>query len=157
MSELNDVAGGETIASTFTNQVKERTVMRYASAAARDASIPAPIAGSLAFLDDTDTITMYDGGLAAWVTVATREYTEALYLHLTGVAAQQADTDLDVNGELQVIQGGQSLLSPLVRDVVIDGPALPPFSVRGALLIDPVGGLLYYSDGTQWVLAITGV
>ena len=68
MSELSDVIGGNTITATFTNEVKERSVMRYADAAARDTSIPAPVAGSLAWLQDVDQITVYDG--AVWVTVA---------------------------------------------------------------------------------------
>ena len=65
MSELNDVTGGETIAEAFTNQVKERTIMRYASVAARDTSIPAPIEGSMAYLQDSDTVTYYNG--TGWV------------------------------------------------------------------------------------------
>ena len=67
MSELPDVSGGETITAARDNQVKERSAMRYASAAARDTSIPAPVAGSLAYLQDTDTLTMYDA--STWVTV----------------------------------------------------------------------------------------
>ena len=49
MSEIPDVAGGETITSAFTNNVKNRTVMRYANEAARDASIPVPVEGDLAY------------------------------------------------------------------------------------------------------------
>ncbi len=64
MSELSDVIGGNTVTAAFTNEVKERTLMRYATAAARDTSIPAPIAGSQAWLEDSDTVTLYDG--AAW-------------------------------------------------------------------------------------------
>ena len=69
MSELNDVIGGDTIAAAFTNQVKERTAMRYASAAARDTSIPAPIDGSLAFLQDTFELTLFRGG--TWIVIFT--------------------------------------------------------------------------------------
>ena len=152
MSELADVAGGETIASTFTNMVKERTVMRYASAAARDASIPAPIQGSLAFLESTKQITVYDS--SQWVVIVDQPLADASYVKLVE-PAQLITGDLDVFGELQVTEGGQSLLSPLVRDVVIDDGA-PPFSVRGALWINQTTHQLFYSDGTQWVLAITG-
>ena len=59
MSELADVIGGNTITASFTNEVKERSLMRYADAAARDVSIPAPIVGSLAYLLDVDKITVY--------------------------------------------------------------------------------------------------
>ena len=78
MSELNDVIGGNTITASFTNEVKERSLMRYADAAARDTSIPAPVAGSLAWLEDVDKITAYDG--TVWRTVAY----EDLVLLLTG-------------------------------------------------------------------------
>ncbi len=64
MSELNDVIGGNTITASFTNEVKERSLMRYATAAARDSSIPAPIAGSQAWIEDSDKVTIYDG--AVW-------------------------------------------------------------------------------------------
>ena len=90
MSELNDVAGGETIASTFTNQVKERTVMRYASAAGRDTSIPAPVSGSLAYLQDSDTVTMYDG--TNWVAL----------VMASGAVAMTAALDMGGNELLNV-------------------------------------------------------
>jgi len=67
MSELNDVIGGNTITASFTNEVKERSLMRYATAATRDTSIPAPVAGSLAWLEDVSNITVYDG--AVWITI----------------------------------------------------------------------------------------
>ncbi len=78
MSELADVIGGNTVTASFTNEVKERSLMRYATAAARDSSIPAPVAGSLAWLQDVDEITVYDG--AVWRTVALGD----LFLPLTG-------------------------------------------------------------------------
>ena len=61
MSELSDVTGGQIIGAAFTNQVKERTAMRYASAAARDASVPIPVEGALAYLQDVRTLTMWAG------------------------------------------------------------------------------------------------
>ena len=70
--ELADVVGGAVIATSFTNDVKDRTVMRYANAAARDAAIPSPVAGDIAFITDTKTITYYTGGIGPeWLTLAT--------------------------------------------------------------------------------------
>jgi len=65
MAELPPVAGGEVITSAFTNQVADRTIQRYVSAAARDASIPVPVAGQTAYLLDTAQTTIYDGAL--WI------------------------------------------------------------------------------------------
>jgi len=67
MAELPDVSGGDTVASGFTNQVKNRTTMRYASAAARDASIPVPVSGEVAWLVDVALVTVYNG--AEWDSV----------------------------------------------------------------------------------------
>ena len=90
MAELNDVTGGETITATFTNQVKNRTVMRYADAASRDASIPAPVGGDLAYLQDVDRITYYDD--TSWV-----EMGAGLYLLLTG-GTLSGDLNMDGPG-----------------------------------------------------------
>ena len=64
MAELGDVIGGDIITSSFTNQVKNRSVMRYTTAAARDASIPTPVAGDVAYLL-TGQLTIYNG--STWV------------------------------------------------------------------------------------------
>ena len=69
MAEIPDVAGGETITSAFTNNVKNRTVMRYANQAALDASIPVPIEGDMAFLQAENDVVFYANG--AWFTVFT--------------------------------------------------------------------------------------
>ena len=71
MAELGDVTGGDVITSAFTNDVKNRTIMRYTSAAARDASIPTPVEGDLAFLADQNTITYYAGSY--WRTIVTSD------------------------------------------------------------------------------------
>ena len=112
MSELADVIGGNTITAAFTNDVKERSLMRYATAAARDSSIPAPIAGSLAWLQDVDEITVYDG--AVWRTVGLAD----LFLPLAGgtmsgvinmqpnvFSTSRADTNLSASaGQFQTVQ-----------------------------------------------------
>ena len=64
MSEIPDVVGGTPINTAWGNPIKDRTVMRYANAAARDASIPAPLNGDTAWLLDTHQLTIYTG--ATW-------------------------------------------------------------------------------------------
>lgn len=68
-TEIPDVVGGETITALHMNQVKNRTVMVYVDAAARDVAIPVPVVGDYAMLASAGSalplITMWDG--ASWV------------------------------------------------------------------------------------------
>ena len=59
--ELGDVIGGDTVAAGFTNAVKDRTAMRYANATERDALVPTPAGGELAWLNDVSGLTMWVG------------------------------------------------------------------------------------------------
>lgn len=61
MSEVPDVAGGDVITSAHMNTVKNRTIQRYDDAAARDTAVPSPQEGDLAFLRDTEKVTVYAG------------------------------------------------------------------------------------------------
>ncbi len=139
MSELADVVGGNTITASFTNEVKERSVMRYADAAARDASIPAPIIGSLAFLSDVDRITVYvsDAGGAqsqpGWVEVALEglvilggDGTVALpaFSYVTDPSVGTFLTDggsLGMSGQVNVLDGfvGDMFFTQTFDDVVM--------------------------------------
>jgi hypothetical protein len=98
MSELGNVAGGETVTASFTNDVKNRTVMRYADAAARDASIPVPVDGDVAWLSASDDLTIYNGG--TWLTMAFQNNVEAVRVH-----TNQAAVSTGVNGEFAVATG----------------------------------------------------
>ncbi len=61
MPEIPDVIGGDLITATYNNQVRDRAVMRYSNAAARDSSVPIPVAGDLAWLNDIEGVTVYNG------------------------------------------------------------------------------------------------
>ena len=67
MAELGDVIGGDIVTAAFTNDVKNRSVMRYASASARDASIPTPQDGDVALLQDANSLTIYANG--SWLDI----------------------------------------------------------------------------------------
>ena len=77
MPEIPDVVGGNTIESQWGNDIRNRALMRYIDSAARDASVPLPVAGEMAYLTSTTELTIYDG--TSWVTYAieTRSYTKA--------------------------------------------------------------------------------
>jgi len=59
MPEIGDVIGGDDIVTGWGNAIRDRTVQRYANAAERDALVPAPVQGDLAFLKDSDTFTVF--------------------------------------------------------------------------------------------------
>ena len=61
MPEMPDVVASEPVAADWGNDIRDRTVQRYQDAAARDASVPFPLAGDLAYLDDSGTVTLFDG------------------------------------------------------------------------------------------------
>ena len=61
MPEMPDVVASEPVAADWGNDIRDRTVQRYLDAAARDASVPFPVAGDLAYLDDSGTVTLFDG------------------------------------------------------------------------------------------------
>jgi len=65
MTEIPDVTPGGTIQTAWGNQIRDRALMRYANAAARDASNPIPASGDMAWLLDVDRLTIYTG--AVWV------------------------------------------------------------------------------------------
>ena len=59
---------GDPVASDCGNDIRDRTVQRYADATARDAAVPLPIAGDLAWLDSPGVLTVFDG--TVWLTLA---------------------------------------------------------------------------------------
>ena len=68
MSEMPDVISGETITSEWGNDIRDRTVQRYATVAARTASMPTPVEGDLSYLQDSNTVHVYNG--STWVKLA---------------------------------------------------------------------------------------
>ena len=68
MPEIADVVPGETIASVWGNEIRDRTLQRYANAADRDASNPSPSAGDLAYLQDLAEVQVWAG--ADWIAVS---------------------------------------------------------------------------------------
>lgn len=67
MPEIANVASGETIESAWGNQIRDRTVQRYATNAARDSAHPSPTEGDLCYVESTDRLLFHDG--TTWITV----------------------------------------------------------------------------------------
>ncbi len=67
MAEMPDVIGGEVVSSDWGNDIRDRTIQRYATAAARTAAHLTPVDGDLSFLTDTGLVYVYYSG--TWRTV----------------------------------------------------------------------------------------
>lgn len=67
MPEIPDVVAGQFVESSWGNDIRDRTVQRYADATERDALNPLPVAGDLAYLQGPGLVTVYDG--STWQTV----------------------------------------------------------------------------------------
>lgn len=50
----------------LTNSLDTKVVPKFASASSRNATIPAPIAGQLAYLTDSNTLTVYNSAIGQW-------------------------------------------------------------------------------------------
>lgn len=61
MPEMDDVISGEVIEADWGNDIRDRTLQRYASATARDTANPSPDQGELAYLEDLDLVQVYVG------------------------------------------------------------------------------------------------
>jgi len=71
VASLTDAPDAEALAKNVANGIVSRSVMRFASAAARTAAltgVSAPVEGMLSTLDDTDLLYRYNG--SAWRLVA---------------------------------------------------------------------------------------
>lgn len=68
MPEIPDVVTGETITTEWGNDIRDRVIQRYATAAARTASVPSPTEGDLSYLNDTNAVYVFTG--AAWTPIA---------------------------------------------------------------------------------------
>jgi hypothetical protein len=66
--EIPDRIPGEVILASYSNDIRDRALMRYADGAARDVSNPLPAAGDLAYLTASGVYQVFDG--AAWVTLS---------------------------------------------------------------------------------------
>jgi len=64
MPEIPDVVQGTPVASDWGNDIRDRTLQRYADATERDALNPLPTPGDQAYLDDSGAVQVWTG--TAW-------------------------------------------------------------------------------------------
>lgn len=68
IAALTDAPNANTLAYNIVNPLVPRSVMRFASASARNATIASPVEGMMAWLQSENLLTVYDG--SAWVVVS---------------------------------------------------------------------------------------
>jgi hypothetical protein len=71
MPEIANVVAGNTIESAWGNSIRDRTVQRYATAAARTTAHPSPTEGDLSYLQDSNSLWYHNG--TAWVPVGSQD------------------------------------------------------------------------------------
>lgn len=112
-SGFRTFASGEVLtAANVNNYLMEQTVMSFADTTARDAAVTSPEEGMTAYLQDTNSVTVYSG--SAWVTIADLEVlivdstnarvgigtqTPSSVLHVKGAVADDATAELVVEGD----------------------------------------------------------
>lgn len=125
--------------------LQDQVVMRFASAAARDAKVQAPTEGMVCYLDDSNRVQFFDGtswqhvGAGAWAYAldAAPEYGYSL---TTGWA-----TVTDASASVGVVPAGRTL------EVEFSGPKLQVFTSASAQfrLAFTVGAATAYRDGAE--------
>ena len=114
----------ETLLSTEVNDyLMDQTVMRFASAAARTAAIPAPVEGMMSTLDDTNRTERYDG---------------ATWRPTSRVAGGKVTTTSDANG-LVVVGHGLGAIPKW---------GVPAIGKQSSAALDSVMKLLAWDDAT---------
>lgn len=69
IASLTDAPDADKLASDIVNAIAQRSVMRFASASTRGATLTSPVEGMLAWLQDVNRLDLYDG--SSWVAVST--------------------------------------------------------------------------------------
>lgn len=99
MPEMPDVVPGTPVDSSWGNDIRSRTIQRYDSAANRDALVPVPVEGDLAYLRDSNTVTIFNG---AWVILADQDDFLTL-LPLDGSRTMTGDINMGVNSIINLV------------------------------------------------------
>lgn len=98
MPEMPDVVSGENVESAWGNDIRDRTLQRYADSTERDTLVPLPIAGDMAWLDAEGQMTVYTG--AAWVAVIDPDVPQIVQVNRRTV--ESASISADTTGSVVV-------------------------------------------------------
>ena len=73
IASLTDAPDASKLAKDIANAITQRSIMRFASASARGATLTAPVEGMLTWLQDINRLDLWDG--SAWVAVSVGQST----------------------------------------------------------------------------------
>lgn len=97
IAALADAPNAQTLAQNIANGIAGRSVMRFASASARTATLTgatAPVEGMVSYLQDTDRLYVYTG--SAWVEIGTRQEASAVLTSSSAQTSSEILTGLSV-------------------------------------------------------------
>lgn len=146
MPEIPDVAPGEVIESVWGNELRDRSLQRYADETERDFLNGAPIEGELAWIENINTMQVYNG--ADWIDLLDTDQSGFPWLSQTGGTISGV---LQVDGQT-FIQAGSAAAPGLAFAGTDAGITRSGTQVRLAS-----GGeslLAVDGDGSQQILAI---
>ena len=97
IAALTDAPNAETLAKNIANGIAPRSVMRFASASTRTATLTgatAPVEGMVSYLQDTDRLYVYTG--SAWGEIGTRQEASAVLTSSSAQTSSEILTGLSV-------------------------------------------------------------
>lgn len=141
MPEIPDVVALTEIESSWGNLIRDRTILRYADATARDASEPTPTQGRFCYLSGTDVLQMYQG--AAWVTIGNAS---GPYLSKGASPAQSVASEV-------------SFASAILLSKQVYPPVLPNNSgtINGPIVVASLTAVSHVNSGSRFILVWCGL
>lgn len=174
---LTDPPNAETLAKGLGNAIAPKSVMRFASAAARSAVLTgaaAPVEGMVAYLQDVDTAYLYDG--TTWRRIDTRERGSSVLTSGTTPQSSEILTGMSVTlptraGVTYLLEVKGMLRSTLANDridlLIRRGTTTAGTQVGGGVYttknantpesVCMVGADSPGAGSTTWVVTISGV
>jgi hypothetical protein len=177
VATLTDPPNAETLAKAIANGIVSRSVMRFASAAARTSALTgatAPVEGMTSYLQDVDRLYVYNG--SAWVEISTRQEASAVLTSGSGTTSSEILTGLSVTLTTKASTNYRLRATGLVRSTLAND-RIDLLIRRGTTTAGTqVGGGVHFSaagatgesctavgwdtpgaGSTTWVLTISGV
>jgi hypothetical protein len=161
IASLADAPNAEALARNIANAIVKQSILRYTSASQRNATITSPEEGMVAYLKDTDLLTVYTGtawlpllgttvgdkkndGYEAKVTSYSTAFTAGSYEHcgVNWVAPLSGKVKITVGARVQNSSSAGSLISPETR--------LGSTVGAGAIVETPTDSIGYSHYGTTY-------
>ncbi|MEV7364238.1 hypothetical protein [Streptomyces sp. NPDC091299] len=119
IAALTDAPDAATLAKNIANGIAPRSVMRFASASARSATLAgtsAPVEGMVSYLQDVDRLYMYTG--SAWQEIDTKAEASTVMTSSSGTTSGEILTGLSVTLATKASTSYRLTASALVRSTL---------------------------------------